>query len=85
MAHLLGFLGVGAHDEGVCAGGAPEFKPADVEFEEVGNLLSYRVEDYETSVVGFSCGFELCDDAALERCGADVDCGEPVFEIIAVR
>ena len=40
------------------------------------------MEDYEAAVVGFSCGFELGDDAALESCGADVDGGEPVFEIV---
>ena len=40
------------------------------------------MEDYEAAVVGFSCGFELGDDAALEGCGADVDGGEPVFEIV---
>ena len=40
------------------------------------------MEDDESSVVVFSCGFELGDDAPLEGRGADVDCGEPVFEIV---
>ena len=40
------------------------------------------MEDDESSVVGFSCGFEIFDDIALEGCGADVDGGEPVFEIV---
>ena len=40
------------------------------------------MEDYEAAVVGFSCGFEFGDDAALEGGGADVDGGEPVFEIV---
>ena len=31
------------------------------------------MEDDESSVVVFSCGFEICDDIALEGCGADVD------------
>ena len=37
------------------------------------------MEDDEAAVVGFSCGFELGDDAPLEGRGADVDGGKPVY------